>query len=54
MITNIFSVCDNAEIVARLSGDDAQSFVDVIDEVFPPLRSRGLDPLTWVQTFESY
>ena len=54
VITDIFSVCDNAEIVARLSGDDAQSFVDVIDEVFPPLRSKGLDPLTLVQTYQSY
>ena len=54
MITDIFSVCDNAEIVARLSGDDAQTFVDVIDEVFPPLRSKGLDPLTSVQTYQSY
>ena len=34
LITDIFSVHDGAEIVARLRGDDAQSFVDAIDEVF--------------------
>ena len=33
MITTIFSDSDQAETVGRLRGDDAQTFVDVIDEV---------------------
>jgi len=35
LITAIFSDHDETEAVKRLSGDDAQSFVDVIDEVLP-------------------
>jgi hypothetical protein len=34
LITNIFSDRDGIEVVRQLRGDDAQSFVDVIDEVF--------------------
>ena len=37
LITTIFSDPDEAEAVKRLCGDDAQSFIDVIDEVFPLL-----------------
>ena len=54
VITDIFSVRDDAEIVARLRGDNAQSFVDVIDEVFLAFRLRGINPLTSVQTFQTY
>lgn len=35
LITAIFSRCKEIEIITGLSGDDAQSFVDVIDEVLP-------------------
>ena len=42
LITAIFKSPDDNEIeeVRRLCGDDAQSFVDVIDEVFPALSSE--------------
>ena len=33
LIADIFSDRDEAEAVKRLHGDDAQSFVDIIDEV---------------------
>ena len=35
LITYIFSDRDETEAVKRLRGDDAQSFVDVVDEVLP-------------------
>ena len=35
LITDIFSDRDEIEVVKHLYGDDAQSFVDVIDEVLP-------------------
>jgi len=35
LIADIFSNCDETEVVKCLSGDDAQSFVDVVDEVLP-------------------
>ena len=35
LITDMFSDHDETEAIERLHGDDAQSFVDVIDEVFP-------------------
>jgi hypothetical protein len=35
LITDIFSDSDEVEAVKCLSGDDAQSFVDMIDEVLP-------------------
>ena len=34
LITTIFSDRNETEAVSHLCGDDAQSFVDVIDEVF--------------------
>ena len=34
LIADVFSVHDEAELVVRLRGDDTQSFVDAIDEVF--------------------
>ena len=37
MIKDIFSDRDEIEVVNRLCGDDARSFVDVIDEVPPTL-----------------
>jgi len=48
LITSIFSDRDKTEEVERLSGDDAQTFIDVIDEVsvytflLPP--KNGLTP----------
>ena len=42
LITAIFSNPDETEAVKRLSGDDAQSFIDVVDEVPPhPLVLEG-------------
>ena len=35
LITDLFSDCDETEAVERLIGDDAQSLVDVVDEVLP-------------------
>ena len=35
LITDILSDRDEIEVVKHLYGDDAQSFVDVIDEVLP-------------------
>ena len=33
LVTSIFSDRNQAEVVDRISGDDAQTFVDVVDEV---------------------
>ena len=35
LITEILSDRDEPEVVKGLSGDEAQSFVDVVDKVFP-------------------
>lgn len=35
LITDIFSNRDEIEVVKRLHGDEAQSFIDTIDEVLP-------------------
>lgn len=35
LISDIFSDHDETREVRRLCGDDAQSFVDLVDEVFP-------------------
>ena len=35
LITDLFSDHDETEAVKHLSGDDAQSFVEVVDEVIP-------------------
>ena len=45
LITDIFSDPEETEVVKRLRGDDAQSFVDVIDEVLPHshLNNRSTD-----------
>jgi hypothetical protein len=40
LITDIFSNRDETEMVKHLHGDDAQSFVDVMDQVIPPLTLR--------------
>ena len=37
LITHIFSDREETEAVRRLAGDDAQSFVDVVDQVIPPI-----------------
>jgi len=36
LVTEIFSDSDEIHAVKCLSGDDAQAFIDVIDEVPPP------------------
>jgi len=46
LITYMFSNRDETEAVKRLSGDDAQSFVDVIDEVLPHFNLGRIGPLT--------
>ena len=33
LITTIFSDSNQVEVVGQLSGDEAQSFIDIIDEV---------------------
>ena len=46
LITEIFSDRDEVEAVRRLRGEDAQSFVDIVDEVYPTLlawRNRPTD-----------
>ena len=35
-ITAIFSDCSQIKIMRHLSGSDAQTFIDMIDEVGPP------------------
>ena len=46
LITYMFSDRDETEAVKRLSGDDAQSFVDVIDEVLLHFNPGRIGPLT--------
>ena len=46
LITDLFSDRDETEAVKRLSGDDAQAFVDVIDEVLPHLDLGRIGPPT--------
>jgi hypothetical protein len=47
LITAIFSDNDQVDMVENLSGDDAQNFIDVVDEVstctLSPLRDRSID-----------
>ena len=40
MIVVIFSDRSEIEVVGRLRGDDAQFFVDVVDQVLPRFPSR--------------
>ena len=46
LIADLFFDRDETEAVKRLSGDDAQAFVDVIDEVLPHVYLGGIGPLT--------
>jgi len=47
LITDLFSDRDETETVRDLHGDNAQSFVDVIDEVLPhSSRKNGSPSLT--------
>ena len=50
LITDLFSDRSEIEVVKRLRGDDAQSFVDVTDKVLtlPHFHLRGVGPLTRV------
>ena len=50
LITDLFSDRNEIEVVEGLSGDDAQSFVDVMDKVLPLPHShlRGVVLLTWI------
>ena len=41
LITDIFSDPDESEMVRCLHGDDAQSFVDVIEKVLHSFDFRG-------------
>lgn len=45
LITDIFSDHDETEEVKLLHGEDAQAFVDIIDEVFPHEYFVKTDPL---------
>lgn len=58
LISDIFSDHDETREVRRLCGDDAQSFVDLVDEVFPcsfPFHSsRPTDSLKSLALASSY
>ena len=41
LITDVLSDHDETEAVQNLRGSDAQSFVDVVDEVIPHFSSSG-------------
>ena len=45
LITAIFLDDDQVEMVRRLSGDDAQTFIDVVDEVRPRTLTPPMDGL---------
>jgi len=45
LITDIFSDRDETEVVRHLCGDDAQTFVNIIDEVPPSPSSLETLPL---------
>ena len=51
LITTIFSDRDEVEMVRNLSGDDAQTFIDMTDEVRLHKLFRSGDKLTLIQTF---
>jgi len=46
LMTKIFSDYDQVEMVGKLTGDDAQTFIDTVDKVhlppFHPQRPGGL------------
>jgi len=44
LIIYLFSDREETEAAKRLRGNDAQSFVDVIDEVLSRSRPRGMGP----------
>ena len=48
LLTTIFTERNEAEVAGNLSGDDAQTFIDMIDEVsvhtFPPRSRLPLKP----------
>jgi len=45
LIADVFSDPDETEVIMDLRGDDAQSFIDVVDEV-PPVLSSEQNGLT--------
>ena len=47
LITTIFSDRDEIEVVSQLCGDDARSFIDVIDEVPPYILYVRMGSLTF-------
>ena len=53
LITDIFSDHDETEEVKLLHGEDAQAFVDIIDEVFPRDYFVKTDPLNQSRPFLS-
>jgi len=54
LVAAIFSDKKEIGVVQSLHGDDAQAFIDVIDEVFPhALSFERTGPLTCTQTFRS-
>ena len=46
LIATIFLDHNQIDMVGNLSGDDAQNFVDVVDEVSPHTNSRSKDKST--------
>ena len=53
LITDIFSDRDEVEEVSYLSGNDAQAFIDVTDEVHPEFFHLKIGPLTFTPTLTS-
>ena len=53
LITDLFSDRDEMEALKGLSESDAQSFIDLIDEVPPHSCVRTTGPLTRTQTLRS-
>ena len=53
LITEILSDRDEIETINNLCGNDAQSFIDVIDEVAPELFHLRTGPLTFIPTLTS-
>ena len=53
LITAIFSDHNEIEVVKGLRGGDAQSFIDVIDEVLSHFLSQKNEPVELIRTFPS-
>lgn len=50
LVATIFSDHDQIKMVEHLSGDDAQNFIDVVDEASLHIISRSKDELVLIRT----